>query len=90
MRETVAYLKRHATRKVANRFIDSVQTSLDLLAGMPDLGTTFSSDAPDLANARMWQVKKPFQNYLIYYRLNGAALDVLHVVHGARDLDAIL
>lgn len=29
-------------------------------------------------------------NYLIFYRINGDVIDVLHVLHGARDYEQIL
>jgi plasmid stabilization system protein ParE len=29
-------------------------------------------------------------NYLIFYRIDGRAIDVLHILHGARDYESIL
>jgi toxin ParE1/3/4 len=34
--------------------------------------------------------RRPYQNYLIFYRIVGQIVEILHVVHGARDYDAIL
>ncbi len=34
--------------------------------------------------------RRPYQNYLIFYRIVDQAVEILHVVQGARDYDAIL
>jgi plasmid stabilization system protein ParE len=37
---------------------------------------------------RSWRVSG-FRNYLIFYRIVPEGVQVLHVYHGARDLDAL-
>jgi len=34
--------------------------------------------------------RRPYRDYLIFYRLSGETIEVLHVLHGARDYEAIL
>jgi plasmid stabilization system protein ParE len=34
--------------------------------------------------------RRPYKNYLIFYRIAGAALEILHVLHGAQDYESIL
>lgn len=34
--------------------------------------------------------RRPYGNYLIFYRINGELIEILHVLHGARDYEAIL
>jgi toxin ParE1/3/4 len=34
--------------------------------------------------------RKSHGNYLIFYRIGAAAVEILHVLHGARDYEAIL
>ena len=34
--------------------------------------------------------RRPFGDYLIFYRINKDQVDILHVLHGARDFEAIL
>jgi plasmid stabilization system protein ParE len=69
---------------------DALRASLELLAEMPEMGTKITARRHHLSGIRRWQVKRPFQKYVIYYRVRGQFLDVLHVVHGAQDIDAIL
>jgi toxin ParE1/3/4 len=34
--------------------------------------------------------RRPYGDYLIFYRINGEMIDVLHIMHGARDYEATL
>ena len=34
--------------------------------------------------------RRPHGNYLIFYRINGNVVEVLHILQGARDYEAIL
>jgi toxin ParE1/3/4 len=34
--------------------------------------------------------RRPYGDYLIFYRVNANVIDVLHILHGARDFEAIL
>lgn len=34
--------------------------------------------------------RRPFGNYLIFYRIGADAIDVLHILHGARDYESLL
>ena len=34
--------------------------------------------------------RRPYDDYLIFYRVAGDAIEILHVLHGARDYEAIL
>jgi toxin ParE1/3/4 len=34
--------------------------------------------------------RRPYGNYLIFYRIAADTVEVLHVLHGARDFEAIL
>lgn len=34
--------------------------------------------------------RRVYQRYVIFYRVTGERIDVLHIMHGRRDLDALL
>ena len=34
--------------------------------------------------------RRPYRDYLIFYRLKDDAIEIVHVIHGARDYEAIL
>lgn len=70
------------------RFLDAAEEALRHLAEMPGLGATRQYADPDLAGVRMWRVAG-FPNQLIFYREVEGGIDVIRVLHGSRDLDAI-
>jgi toxin ParE1/3/4 len=55
---------------------------------MPEIGglCRFESDAAK--QVRAWSVRG-FENYLIFYRPLSNGIDVVRVIHGARDIAAV-
>lgn len=74
---------------LGQRFLDEVAASYELLALTPELGAIYPSNHPRLGNIRVWSVKG-FAKYLIFYFANERTVEVVRVLHGARDLDVIL
>ncbi|HEY7091008.1 MAG TPA: type II toxin-antitoxin system RelE/ParE family toxin [Tepidisphaeraceae bacterium] len=71
------------------RFYDAIEESCKLLARFPRLGRRRIAKDPALRELRSWLVKG-FRNYLIFYLPLKSGVEVLHVVHGARDLGQLL
>ena len=71
---------------VAWRFVDAVETTLKDLAGRPGVGSPKHYDHPALAGLRSWWVSG-FPNHLIYYFPLAEGIDVIAIMHGARDLE---
>lgn len=84
----VSYLA-ESSLQVADRFLGSVEATFELLAGNPELGATYISTSPRLDDVRVWSVKG-FANHLVFYRASGQAVEILRILHGARDLELIL
>jgi toxin ParE1/3/4 len=59
-----------------------------MLAANPELGRQRRFRNPRLRNVRSFRVSG-FDNYLIFYRAVSEGIQVLHVYHGARDLEAL-
>jgi toxin ParE1/3/4 len=72
----------------AERFTVAVETDCETLARMPGMGRSRQFLRPELADIRSWPVGG-FQDYLIFYRPGPAGIDVLRVIHGARDIDQL-
>lgn len=72
----------------SERFTKAVKAAIDDLAIMPGMGVQRDYDNPAYANMRMWPVPK-FSKYLIFYRTAGEFLEVLRVLHGSQDIEAI-
>ena len=71
---------------LAQRFTDAVKTTVRLLATHPRIGKQTDYDHSKLSGIRFFLVQKPFDKHLIFYRVCGDTLDIVRIVHGARDL----
>lgn len=75
--------------EAAIRFLANTEATLSDLAAFPGAGSPFESTHPDLANLRFRRVKG-FPNHVIFYVQHKDAIEVVRILHGARDLDAEL
>ena len=72
----------------SDRFLQATEQAFKQLADMPGIGAIREYNNPTFIGMRMWPVPG-FERYLIFYRATAERLDVLRVLHGARDLHAI-
>ncbi len=56
---------------------------------MPGMGERWESNNPHLAGLRVWRVEG-FEKHLIFYRATDDGIEVVRVVHGARDISSVL
>lgn len=68
----------------AARFIDASEKSFKLLQDFPRIGKVRSFTRPGI---RSWRVSG-FENYLIFYIPTRDEVQVLAVLHGARELES--
>jgi toxin ParE1/3/4 len=73
----------------ADRFMDSVEATFSYLESTPAIGRPYESDDSTLTNVRTWRVQG-FPNHLIFYRQVPQGVEVLTVMHGARDIGTAL
>ena len=72
----------------ADRFLDACHAEFDRLAAMPLMGGLRGFADPWLAGLRSWTISG-FPNHLIFYRPIEDGVEILHVLHGARNLGSI-
>jgi toxin ParE1/3/4 len=70
----------------ADRFLTAAKESFELLTRHPRIGRLRSFSVPGV---RSWLIPD-FQNYLIFYLPTGTEVQILAVLHGARDLASAL
>ena len=75
--------------EAAIRFYKAAFRAFDLLLANPRAGPMREFDNPQLSRTRIWLVKG-FEKYLIFYRATNEVVEVLRVLHSARDIDSIL
>jgi plasmid stabilization system protein ParE len=73
---------------LALRFLDELDATLASLREMPGLGGTAGFTNPNNADLRLITLMV-FDKIVVYYRISPEAIEVVHVIHGARDRDAI-
>jgi len=71
---------------VADRFREAVQETVEMLRGNPELGERFRRDLTGTIRRRGIL---HFTNYLIFYRRENSVLQVLRIIHGARDYERL-
>jgi len=69
----------------AERFLQAAEDAFSKLADMPGMGPEWGSHVAALKGVRFWPIKG-FSNYLIFYRRAKEGIEVLRVIHGARDI----
>ena len=74
--------------RTANRFLSSAEATFERLADMPGLGSPCLIEYVDQP-IRVWPVRG-FRNYLVFYREVDTGIEVIRILHGARDWQAIL
>lgn len=63
----------------ADRLIDQLEARLNLIATAPDMGRQVEELAPNLRSF-------PVGSYLIFYRPIDDGIQLIRVIHGARDI----
>lgn len=86
--EHVLYLAK-INPDLAEKFIAASEVAFEKLAQMPLKGQRQEFKSPELAEARRWFIPG-FDKYLIFYRPMKGGVEILRVLHGMQNVDAIL
>lgn len=79
------YLAGHAGDRVARRFEAGVRRTAKLLLRFPRIGRERQLGPPRLRALRAWSITG-FPDVLIFYLVVPGGIDVVRVLHAARDL----
>ena len=72
----------------ALRFLRAAENSFKFLSRNPEIGAFCQFANPETWGMRVWRVKR-FENYLIFYRPIHKGVDIVRVIYGGMDLEAI-
>lgn len=86
--EHVLYLAK-INPDVAERFIEASEMAFEKLAQMPRKGQRQEFKSPELADTRRWFIPG-FDKYLIFYRPVKGGIEILRVLSGVQNIDAIM
>jgi toxin ParE1/3/4 len=83
------YLEEQAGFEIAERFLDHLINSFETLAQTPRMGILCGFRKPATRRLRRWSVKG-FENWLIFYQPKDYGVEIVHILHGARDIEGLL
>ena len=72
--------------EIADRYLDAVEATCDLLARHPQLGPRAGFSHPRLRDWRFMVVFRPFQKHVLFYETEGDGVLLRRAMHGQRDL----
>jgi plasmid stabilization system protein ParE len=67
---------------LAAHFAEAVDAALEVLGRNPEIERRRFGTYPDLAGTRSWRVRKPFQRFIIFYRLETGVLFAERLLEG--------
>ena len=70
------------------RFLDAFEHTCEVLATMPTLGSKFRTRSDEIGELRVTTIPR-FRNFVVIHRLQDDRVEILRVVHGARDMDRL-
>ncbi len=74
--------------EAALRFLDAAEGAFDRLRSLPEIGKVRKFQHPELAHVRSWPIPG-FEKHIIFYKASLERVEVLRVVHSARNLAGI-
>lgn len=78
------------SERAASKFLVETEGALELIADMPTVGKEWKSSDERLDGLRFTTVSRRFRNYLLFYRVNPTAIELVAVLHASRDLHGAL
>ncbi len=87
--DCAAYLENEAGIELADHFVAAARETFEALAYMPRMGKLCGFRRPSLRRVRRWPVKG-FENWLAFYQPKRDGIEIVRVIHGSRDIEALL
>jgi toxin ParE1/3/4 len=70
-------------------FFDATRQTFSQLAQLPSIGSVYNVRNPRLVGLRKWAVKG-FEKHLIFYLEGDECIEIVRLIHAARDISQIL
>ena len=89
LRQQANYILANVTTAAAERYLEMAEKTFMQLLLTPGLGKVVGFVPDRMGEVRQWRIKT-LTDYLIFYRANDDRVEILRVLHGARDLSEVL
>jgi toxin ParE1/3/4 len=86
LKEHFLFIGQNSLRS-AQRFLKAAENAFAQLARVPELGSTWETQKLDLIGLRVWPIPR-FRSYLVFYRTTEQGIEIVRVLHAARDLES--
>jgi len=87
--EQALYYAIRGSADVGHRFLAAAHETFVMLAGQPEMGWTARVRHPSLRKLRLFRIKGFERSIVLYLPISGG-VEVLRVVHGSRNLEALM
>lgn len=87
VRDIVSYITENSPSSVPS-FRSALEETTELLHTMPHMGSPRVSDRPVLKDIRVLPIKG-FEHYYVFYRPHDTTLEIVRILHGARDYPSL-
>jgi toxin ParE1/3/4 len=87
IKQIAAYIGEH-NPQASMAFRQTLQHIYEVLLDLPEMGSFRNFRNPDMKGLRMLPVPK-CKNYLLFYRPTPERLEIVRVLHGARDVSSL-
>ena len=73
----------------ALRFLDAAESTFVFVSQNPEIGALCKFESSQAEKVRFWPIKG-FEKYLMFYQPLSNGIEIVRILHGARDLEVIL
>ena len=87
IKQIAAYIEEN-NRQAGVAFRQTLQHIYEVLLDLPVVGSVRNFRNPEMKGLRMLPVPK-FKRYLLFYRSTSERLEIVRVLHGARDVSSL-
>lgn len=87
--EIAEYLEAQSGLELAQRFVSAIESDLERLCQLPDIGSPCHFQRTEAQSIRRWPVDG-FERWLIFYEPTNKCIEIIRVLHGARNISEIL
>ena len=87
IKQIAAYIEEN-NRQAGVAFRQTLQHIYEVLLDLPEVGSVRNFRNPEMKGLRMLPVPK-FKRYLLFYRSTSERLEIVRVLHGARDVSSL-
>lgn len=84
--EILSFIQRDSAN-AGSKFLTAVEDCFSDLSRSPELGFTREFQSSRLNGIRRWRIRG-FENYLVFYRVLSQHIEIVRIMHGARDIEA--